>query len=750
MSYLVYDLETGILPFHGRKASSFNPENWVVARGWKFKGDTQNSWTYHPTHDRTTYLKIPKHVKMLVGFNLKFDLLWEMNQGNPDLLPFFKRGGTIWDCQYAEYLIMAQQDGAQMASLDSCAPKYGAKVKIDEVKLMWENGINTPDIPEDLLIDYLVGTEAEGRHGGDIRNTELVFLGQVAKAQEQGQLKMIQDRMDGLLATTEMEFNGLKVDVEEAARRLNVLNAELNELDTELSTHLPPDLPFEFNWGSWQQKSAIIFGGTIGYKARSEYDNEDGTPARLKAFQQWPMKDGEAVDPETSYFTEDEYDKYLSGKKKGEIKLVKVEVEGPRKTKIMDFLYTFPRITEPKPQWKTDTTDKNDRPFYSTGADVIEELSLRNIPFLKALGRRQKLDKEVGVYYLRIHPKKGPSGMLTTVQASDKILHHNLNHTITVTTRLSSSEPNLQNIPRPPSEAKKMFVSRFGADGLMMEADYSQLEVVVQGVLSGDKALCEDLRSKIDFHCKRLAAKYGMSYQDAINWAKDDTHPDYTKEGKKARQGCKEFSFQRAYGAGAPAIAYQTGMTVEEVEALIEAEERMYPGVTMFNSIVEKAVKTSTVPFQRADENGNWKSYRTGFWRAPTGTIYSFQSKDAPEWLKKKGIQDSFMPTELKNYPVQGTGGEIVQAMIGRLWRALIATDFMGGRVFLVNTVHDCVWLDCHKDVVNEVAKLVKSVMESVPEFYNARHGMKIEVPFPVEVEVGPNMFDLDHWKDAA
>jgi hypothetical protein len=61
--------------------------------------------------------------------------------------------------------------------------------------------------------------------------------------------------------------------------------------------------------------------------------------------------------------------------------------------------------------------------------------------------------------------------------------------------------------------------------------------------------------------------------------------------------------------------------------------------------------------------------------------------------------------------------------------------------------VHDCVWVDCHKEVLDEVAADMKRIMECIPEYYNNRYGMSIDVPFPVEVEYGPNMNKLHHWK---
>lgn len=762
--YLVFDLETSTYTSHKRKANAFDQRNWVVARGWKYQGDPCCSHTYHPEHDRSTTLEITDDCSLIVGFNLKFDLTYEMVQGNKSLIDFFKRGGKIWDCQYVEYLLEGQADHAQMCSLDSIVEKYGGRKKIDEVKILWEQGVQTADIPEDLLVDYLVGTEEEGRNSGDIGNTEKIFLGQAKRVQQQGMFKMIQDRMDGLLATTEMEYNGIKIDVQEAARRLKILKDKLAEADTELNAFVPAELPFEFNWGSRTQTSCIIFGGTVKYKKRMNYlDGETGELARYKATEDWPMFDKVAQNPNeceelldgTLIYNGQRQDTFLSGKHKGVKRFKKVPVQGELKEKWCDLLYKFPGYTVPSPEWAGKATDAAGEVLYGTGADIIEELSLRDIPFLKTLGKKQTLDKEIGTYYVRIDPKKGPVGMLTCVQPHDHMLHHSLNHVNTVTTRLSANNPNMQNIPtnaindegEAKSEVKQMFVSRFGDEGEMIEADYSQLEVVVQGVLSRDPQLCKDLRDRIDFHCKRVAAKFKnsaspMTYEQALDWCKNEEHPDY-RAGKKERTKCKVFSFQRAYGAGNAKIALETGMSLEETQALSQAEDELYPGVVKFNAAVEAQVVGSAHPFQAVGEDGEWRNYRRGYYRAPTGTLYSFRTWDSPAFLRKRGIKDSFSPPELKNYPVQGTGGEFVQAVLGLLWRHFLSNDNYAGRAFLINTVHDCVWIDCHKSVLLEVARDIKRIMESIPEFYNSRYGMNIDVPFPVEVEHGPNMNKL-------
>jgi DNA polymerase I-like protein with 3'-5' exonuclease and polymerase domains len=125
--------------------------------------------------------------------------------------------------------------------------------------------------------------------------------------------------------------------------------------------------------------------------------------------------------------------------------------------------------------------------------------------------------------------------------------------------------------------------------------------------------------------------------------------------------------------------------------------------------------------------------------------MYSWRTYDAPSFLKKRGIIDTFSPPELKNYPVQGTGGEIVQLVLGKLWRYFMKKDNWNGKAFLVNTVHDCVWFDMDASVAEEVLKTAKIIMEGVPTYLKKHFNIDCPVPFPVDVEMGRNMLDLHH-----
>jgi DNA polymerase I-like protein with 3'-5' exonuclease and polymerase domains len=414
-----------------------------------------------------------------------------------------------------------------------------------------------------------------------------------------------------------------------------------------------------------------------------------------------------------------------------------------------DFLYEFKGYTKAPREWVSTCKDGAGDPIYSTSSGNLEILTGLNkdVPFLKVLGERNKVSKDLGTYYWAEDKKGDRKGMLTLVD-DEGFIHHKLNHTSTITSRLSSSDPNMQNIPRgDKSDAKAMFVSRFGDDGVMAELDYSQLEVVIQGILTNDKQLIADLLAGVDFHCKRLAAKLNEPYDEVVAKAKDDTHPDFPRYSQM-RTEIKGFTFQRAYGAGPTAIAASTGMTVEEVEDLIRVEERLYPGLNVFDGIVSDSInatrKTTNKELFVAGQRFN---AAIGEWFSPTGTRYVWTEGEVPKFLHKKGKFVGFSPTERKNWPIQGLGGEVMQAMLGYVFRKFLQEDNFGGRAFLVNTVHDCIWLDLHKDVADEVIPVVKTILEAVPTMFKRCYNMKIPVKFPVDAEVGPNMLDLSHFE---
>ncbi len=726
MVYVVADWETSTKTSYGRKANPFDKDNYVVAWGLKYRGKAAEHHYMKP---------LPKDwlqdVKIIIAHNAKFDLTWIWE--DPYFRGWLKAGGKLWCTQYAEYLLSGQT--ALWPSLDECATKRGGNLKNDEIKAMWNAGIDTIDIPKDMLCDYL---------DEDVSNTEIVYLSQVKEARAQGMLNSMLTHMEGLLGLIEMEYNGIKVDYEFGeATRLELVQ-EYEAARVALDSFIPTGLPEEivWNWGSRDQLSCLLFGGTITYQKRLPILDENGYPTYTKAKESWPMCKGEPIDPRKAEGLE--LDTYKGGAKAGAVKFKSVAVPGQLKTSLQDLTHTLPGITEPDVAWKTKKEG-----IYKVDEEVLLLFELRGIELAELLLKLRKIDKDLGTYYRRYDPKKKVEvGMLTLVQP-DGFIHHNLNNVATVTGRLSSSTPNMQNIPRgDKSKVKKCFISRFGDKGNVGESDFSQLEVVIQGLASLDTQLVNDINNKVDFHCKRAAKKVGESYEDVLHKAKKLKIPFYVE----LRQGCKEFSFQRSYGAGAAAIADSTGMDIEEVKELIKIEDTMYSGILEYNEKVKADVlDTRVMTDQKLFVKGMMFNQAQGCHRSITGKRYVFKETITPEFMqnprdkRRQPVYTSFSPTEMKNYPIQGLAGEVVIMCIGVLFRGFLERDNFGGKGFLTNTVHDCIWADTHEDVSEEVFSFIENTLVNAKTLFEDRYKVSCPVSFSAETAWGKNMLELGH-----
>jgi hypothetical protein len=268
--------------------------------------------------------------------------------------------------------------------MDSIVETYGGRKKIDGMKALWQAGVQTADIDPELVKDYLIGTEAEGRNSGDIGNTELIYLGQLKSAHALGMTESLRLRMDGLAATTEMEYNGLKVCTTTAKKDLSLLSEQLKAAKEDLSKYIA-DIPEEvgFKWSSTVCKSAIIYGGSIRYRVRDTYlDEKTGKLARLKATEKWPLVNAVPVKPEL--LGTQTQDVFLSGKNKGKLRFKNVAVKGELKTKLQDRYYDLPGYVNPTEVGaeKTKNTDGRGNVLYSTDSETMIMLGNSDVPFL--------------------------------------------------------------------------------------------------------------------------------------------------------------------------------------------------------------------------------------------------------------------------------------------------------------------------------------------------------------------------------
>lgn len=779
MTYAIVDLETTIHTSYKRKANPFDERNWVVMSGYKRKEDPLPIGVRHGP-DKQDHLwfvdLLTQHTKFIVGHNIKFDLLYLLK--SPSVYTAWQRwvaqGGLVWDTQLAEYLLDGQLQASHMLSLEEVSIRYGGDTKVDEVKKLWEAGVPTEEIDPDLLARYLLGeTLPNGeRREGDIGNTERVFLGQVEKAKARGQSRSILLNMGALLATIEMERNGMYVNVPLGRELADKLAAKLADTQARLNSYLPSDLPFQFNWNSRHHLSPLIFGGQIKYERR-QYDLKDGRTTwyspdekpnarELFAYAQKDevhryTKGGLLVAPVNwSDYKDEDWDRFGSGKNKGEIKTKKVKVDDYTKPKsrMAACHYEFPGYTKPEPEWASSTEG-----LYSVSSDVIEVLGNRGIPFLKDLASLKAMDKDLGTYFIKWdESKQTHTGMLTLVQP-DSIIHHSLNHTSTVTGRLSSSNPNLQNIPKGnKSDVKQVFESRFGEHGQIGQSDFSSLEVYVQAILTGCRMLIEDLKAGTDMHCMRLSVKEKMPYEEVLKLCKGYTdslgvyHPAVDEWDYK-RTAAKVFSFQRAYGAGVKTIAEATGMTEEEVQALVDAENERYPEIDAYFAKRTEEIQAARVPTNRFVQHPDLPAVTCQLGlaqvRTPDGKVYSYIESPAPAFMAKRGQFTSFSPTEIKNYEVQGTGGEWMKAALWLAVRAFYARENFNGKALLVNTVHDAAYIDTHNDVAHEASALLHACMEAASDFMEWWFNWPLPLPVPSDTVLGKNMGEENKCKEA-
>lgn len=744
MSYTTFDIETNTNALFKRKASPFYNTAKVVTIGWK-KKDGQPKELRFGTWPTAGWLRpILAGTRLLIGMNIKFDLLHAL-QDSDNLSAWMKwvvDGGLIWDIQLAEYLLSGMEPSSHMLSLDEIAPRYGGNLKVDEVKALWAAGVNTDEIEPDLLTRYLIGglDEIGVFQMGDIENTEIVALKQIARARETKQLNSILLNMGALMFTVEAERNGMFVDKELGLKIAAELEVKLGELRIALDAYLPV-LPkdFEWKWTSRKKLSALIFGGTIKYETE-HYVHSDGSST---------VADGYTGNDFVYYqqtVKVDTGEVFKSGKNKGEKKYrneTGPDIERGPKTRKGDAFFTFPQMTKPNKAWET-----ADPGVYSTAEEVMDELALRDIPFLKALTTLGRLTKDLGTYYVTTDPEDGmQKGMLTLV-GPDGIIHHMLNMVNTVTARLSSSNPNLQNLPTSDeadaekSVIKTVFKSRFGELGKIIQSDFTSLEVYVQAILTLSKQLIADLKAGLDMHVARVASKEGLPYEEVFEKAKKLKLPEWVKK----RQGAKEFSFQRAYGAGAPKIALTTGMSIEDVEALIKVESIRYPEIDAYYEKLTNSLKANSRPTStfvpHPDKPSVMVQLEKSSIRTPDLKLYTFRNNPSPEYLLKRGIVSSYSPTEIRNYPVQGTGGEWAKAAMYLALVEFYRRGNWGGLALLVNQVHDAIYSDAHESVAFEAAAVLHAAMESASEYMEYQFGWPIPIPVPTETEWGASMAD--------
>ena len=774
MSWLTIDLETENKEYYGYLASPFHPDNYIVMPGWAHNdGPVQDRYfKSREEADASTWAaEALNGATIFVAHNATFEIHWMMHRHPQEFTEFIKRGGRIFCTQYAEYLLSHQLE--TYPSLEDCSVKRGGSKKVDEVKLLWEQGKLTSEIPEELLRKYLSSNE------GDIENTRRVAWSQYAELVANGMIEMFWHRMDSLLFNAVATFNGLFIDLEVAQRNHKEQLERVAEIKDQVNKLLPANMPaeLEFNFGSDYHMSAFIFGGPIKYTTKVPYDPpkfEKGDFYKVDGVLV-PVDNPDNVDLSWA-------DRYQRGKNAGQLKVYREDTTTP-KLKNADAIYTFEGLinlnTLPvhvqdeylgkRAQFRgkrylcdrevvvdfygNETVIQEGTPVYSTGKDSLELLA-NFTEVAKPLKELQSLEKDNGTYYITyIYDKdgnvKGTKGMLQYV-TPENIVHHRLNGTSTITTRLSSSDPNLQNLPRDgTSKVKEMFASRFGSTGRIVEVDYTALEVVALAAISHDDNLMRNLLDGTDMHCYRLAGVLGEPYESVYEKCHNKDHPEH-KKYKQMRTDIKPRAFAAQYGASAAGISYATGCSIEEAQEFLDAEAKLFPQSIAFRSVVRAEVERTGAlapPCREVSDDGRFLAYRRGHFTAKGGTRFSFRTYE--KRVEGQLVQD-YKDTQLANYWCQGEASFIVQAACGRVIRWLFANDFFGGCVLPINTVHDAIYLDTvNEEWARYAGKYVQHLMETTPkvmcETMPAYKDWQYDTtPFPAAAEFGLNMLDKE------
>jgi DNA polymerase I-like protein with 3'-5' exonuclease and polymerase domains len=303
--------------------------------------------------------------------------------------------------------------------------------------------------------------------------------------------------------------------------------------------------------------------------------------------------------------------------------------------------------------------------------------------------------------------------------AMNDIVHHTLNQTATATGRLSSSKPNLQNVPyggEQEMDVKSCFDSRYGEDGIIVEADFKQLEVCALAWLTKDPQLIHDVSSGKDIHTE-IGKQVGLDPTD-----------------KETRTNIKRIVFAMIYGAGAKGIAKTSGLPLPLVKDVMgEFYARYSTIMDFYNARSSEIELRPRYDILTRDKDGN--PCPMFEWDSPTGRKYLYS-------------QDKHRPgpsyTQNRNYPVQGTAtGDIVPVVLGEIGHVLRNT---GLEIVMVNTTHDSVTFDCKDRAAAELLRgmLNTQVFERINEVINERlPTIEWDIPLVVEWEAGPSWGEM-------
>lgn len=327
---------------------------------------------------------------------------------------------------------------------------------------------------------------------------------------------------------------------------------------------------------------------------------------------------------------------------------------------------------------------KKTKTGYSTAADVLEKLRTAH-PIVERILHYRQLAKLKSTY---------ADGLLAVMDAETEKIYSTFNQTITATGRISSTEPNLQNIPvrlELGRELRKIFIPE-SAEFCFLDADYSQIELRVLAHISGDESLIAAFKSNQDIH--RMTASQVF-------------HVPFDEVTPLQRSNAKAVNFGIIYGKGAFSLGQDLGISRKEAEEYISAYFARYPKIKTF---MEDTIK-----------NGAKNGYVSTLWN---------RRRNMPELQSSNFMQRAAGERAAMNMPIQGTAADIIKLAMIKVHRAL---QEGGYRSRLILQVHDELLIEAYKEEKDAVAKILKENME---------HAADLLVPLDVDVHEGASWFE--------
>ncbi len=326
---------------------------------------------------------------------------------------------------------------------------------------------------------------------------------------------------------------------------------------------------------------------------------------------------------------------------------------------------------------------KKTKTGYSTDAETLEKLRPYH-PIIDKIFEYRQVTKLKSTY---------TDGLLSVADEGGRI-HSSFNQTVTATGRLSSSEPNLQNIPvrTELGRALRAFFIPKNSDYLLVDADYSQIELRILAAVSGDKRMISAFKSGDDIHTITASQVFGVPLSEVT---------------KEQRKRAKAVNFGIIYGIGGYSLSQDIGVAKYEADKYIENYYNKYPQIREY---LDYAVEDAS---------------RLGY----VTTIFG-RRRYIPEMKSPKKSMQAFGKRIAMNSPIQGAAADIIKIAMINVNRALKES---GIDAHLILQVHDELILESHHTCAKEAAEILKREMENA---------VSLAVPMIAEVGIGISWMD--------